>query len=266
VLVGRRLGEIYMKNIMFRKILIGLCTGMSIAAAGVAWAVTVPSVSELGEYKQNSYAIASATASGQDEVTFTEHFHNDPDGDELTVSYWSADGDPLAVKRLIFADSSDIPNFELIDYRRKRGQRVVRNGDTLDVSVFRTTDGGEREQIKSFSVQIEGQTIVDAGFHRHVLKYWDDLVAGKSKRVNFLRIEKGNFIPLVIKKRACDVQDGSVCFRIALNNFLLKNLVPDIKLAYHPETKRLVRYSGLGPLNKSNGKGMPVTITYDYTG
>ena len=60
------------------------------------------------------------------------------------------------------------------------------------------------------------------------------------------------------------MQDGSVCFRIALNNILLKNLVPDIKLAYHPELRRLVRYSGLGPLNKLNGKGMEVNISYDY--
>lgn len=255
-----------MRNSVVRRITASLLIGLALVAGGTAGAVTVPSVSELDALKQNNFVIASATASGDSEVTFTEHFHNDPDGDELTVSYWSADGSPFAVKKLVFSEGSDIPDFELIDYRRKRGQRVIRDGDRLDVSVFRTADGVERDQIKSFSVEIKGQTIVDAGFHRHVLKYWDDLVAGKSKRVNFLRIEKGNYIPLVIKKRKCDVQDGSVCFRIALNNFLLKNLVPDIKLAYHPELKRLVRYSGLGPLNKANGKGMPVTITYEYPG
>lgn len=253
-----------MGNIVYRKITTRLFSILALIAAGHVAAVTVPSVDELPALKQNSKVIASATARGQNAVTFTEHFHDNPDGDELTVSYWSADGTPLAAKRLEFTDGGDIPDFELIDYRRNRIQRVIRDGNTLDVSVYSTDADGARTEIKSFSVEIKAETIVDAGFHRHVLKHWDALLAGKSKRVNFLRVEKGNFIPLVIKKRKCDVQDGSVCFRIALNNFLLKNLVPDIKLAYHPELKRLVRYAGLGPLNKTNGKGMPVTISYEY--
>ena len=130
--------------------------------------------------------------------------------------------------------------------------------------VFVVAEDGARSRIKSFTVEVKDQTIVDAGFHRHILKNWNALLSGKSKRVNFLRIEKGSFIPLVIKRRNCDINDGSICFRIALNNFLLKNMVPDIRLAYDPQWKRLVRYNGLGPLNKINGKGMPVSISYDY--
>jgi len=250
---------------VYRKLLTRLMAGLSCFISGAVIAVTVPPGSELQNLKQNSTVIAYARATGQDEVTFTEHFHDTPDGDELTVSYWSAEGLPLAVKKLEFTDGGDIPDFELYDYRRKRVQRVTRDGNTLNIAVYRTDDTGARTtQIKSFAVDVREQTIVDAGFHRNILKNWDALVAGKSRRVNFLRVEKGSYIPLVIKKRRCDVQDGSVCFRIALNNILLKNLVPDIKLAYHPELKRLVRYSGLGPLNRSNGKGMAVNIIYEY--
>ncbi len=249
---------------VYQKIVTRLLSGLVFSVAGVAVAVTVPPGSELQSLKQNSTVISSATETGQSKLTFTEHFHNDPDSDAITVSYWSADGVPLAVKQLDFTDGGDIPDFELYDYRRKRVQRVMRDGNTLNIAVYRTDDKGARTQIKSFSVAVKEPAIVDAGFHRHVLKHWDALVAGKSQRVNFLRVEKGSYIPLVIKRRKCDVQDGAVCFRIALDNFLLKNLVPDIKLAYHPELKRLVRYAGLGPLNKTNGKGMPVTISYEY--
>lgn len=249
---------------VYRKIVTRLLSGLVFTVAGIGAAVTVPPGGELQRLKENSTVISSATETGQNELTFTEHFHNDPDSDEITVSYWSADGIPLAVKQLEFTNGGDIPDFELYDYRRKRVQRVIRDGNTLNIAVYRTDDNGARTQIKSFAVEVKEQTIVDAGFHRHVLKHWDALVAGKSRRVNFLRVEKGSYIPLVIKKRKCDVQDGAVCFRIALDNFLLKNLVPDIKLAYHRELRRLVRYSGLGPLNKPNGKGMPVDISYEY--
>lgn len=235
---------------------------LALACCSSASAVTAPPVSELASLKSDTYVIATATAS---EHTYTENFHNDPDGEELTVSYWSNDDQPLAVKRLEFTDGGSIPDLEMIDLRRKRGHRVIRDGNTLDVSIFRIEDDDSRRQIKSYSVEIKEPTIVDAGFHRHILKHWDSLVAGKSRRVNFLRVEKGNYIPLVIKKRTCDVDDGAVCFRIALNNFLLKNLVPDIKLAYDANQKRLIRYSGLGPLNKPNGKGMTVRIDYDYS-
>jgi hypothetical protein len=234
---------------------------MALLCYSSASAVTAPPVSELAALKSDTYVIATATAS---ELTYTENFHNDPDGEELTVSYWSEDDQPLAVKRLEFTDGGGIPDLEMIDLRRKRGHRVIRDGNTLDVSIFRIEADGSRKQIKSYSVEVKEPTIVDAGFHRHILKHWDSLVAGKSRRVNFLRVEKGNYIPLVIKKRTCDIDDGAVCFRIALNNFLLKNLVPDIKLAYDPVQKRLIRYSGLGPLNKPNGKGMTVQIAYDY--
>ena len=239
----------------------GFFAGSKVTAVA---AVAVPAVGQLQDLKANSAVVAYARRNGQSAVTFTEYFHNDPDGDDLTVSYWSPDGSPIAVKNLIYTEGSDIPDYELIDYRRNRGQRVTRSGNELNVAVFRTGANGARTSIKSFSVAVKGETIVDAGFHRHILRHWDSLVEGKSTRVNFLRIEKGSYIPLVVKRRTCDIEDGSVCFRIALNNFLLKNMLPDIKLAYHPQLKRLVRYNGLGPLSKLNGKGMPVTIEYDY--
>lgn len=251
-------------DLVYRKVLILMLGGLSWFLSGSVIAVTVPPGSELQNLKQHSVVIAYARATGQDDVTFTEHFHNTPEDDDITVSYWSADGVPLAVKKLEFKDGGDIPDFELYDYRRKRVQRVTRDGNTLNIAVYRTDDTGARTRIKSFAVEVKNQTIVDAGFHRHILKSWDALLAGKSRRVNFLRVEKGNYIPLVVKKRRCDVDDGSVCFRIALNNILLKNLVPDIKLAYDPRLKRLIRYSGLGPLNKINGKGMEVNISYEY--
>jgi len=253
---------------MSKKILIVVVTSMVCFFAGNLTAaiagLQVPAVGQLQSLKENSAVVAYARLRGQSEVTFTEHFHNDPDGDDLTVSYWSPDGTPIAVKNLVFTNGSDIPDYELVDYRRNRGHRVTRSGNSLDVAVFRVGVDGERTNIKSFTVDVRDHTVVDAGFHRHILKHWDALVSGKSRRVNFLRVEKGNYLPLVIKRRQCDVKDGSVCFRIALKNFILKNMLPDIKLAYHPQLKRLVRYNGLGPLSKINGKGMPVTISYDY--
>ena len=220
-----------------------------------------PDISNLQSYGAGVTANGYARLPAQSLVNYTETYLDDPLSNTIRATYWSSNREIISYKELNFSNNPNIPDyFEVIDYRREKGFRITVNGSVANVKVINTED---EKILLNRDVDIDSSTVIDASFHRFILKYWDRLLNNKPVRVKFLQIDKARLVPLKIKKTNCNTS-GAVCFKIVLDNFLLRGLMPSIFMKYDQATQRLIRYTGIGPVTRLNGKAMPVDITYEY--
>jgi len=233
-----------------------LCSGLSFA---------FPLKNELPAFNQDIVAKGYARVAGDSAVRYIETYLDEPT-DERTIraSYWTPDQRLIAYKKLDFSKNPMVPDlFEVIDYRRSIGYRVTVKSNIANVVALKLLQNGSAKKLSNNNVEIGDSTIIDASFHRFIIANWDELLSGKTFKVKFLQIDKSRLVPLKIKKRKCDTP-GTACFKISLDNFLLQGIVPNIFMKYEINTQRLLRFTGLGPITKMNGKGLPVDIMYEY--
>ena len=228
-------------------------------------AFAFPKKSELQPYGKGVVVDGFARLSEDSGVEYIETYIDDPLEDTIRATYWSPDQELLSYKKLDFTANWNIPDYyEAIDYRRRKGFRITVVGDVANVQMIHFYKDNVRQKILlNENVNIDDTTVIDASFHRYVISNWDKLLDGKTVRVKFLQIDKARLVPLKIKRSACDT-DGAVCFKISLDNFILQAMVPTIYMEYEETTQRLIRYTGIGPLTKRNGKALPVDIVYEY--
>lgn len=223
-----------------------------------------PLISELGTYEERALANGYARTGGNSSIFYTETYLDDPMESTIRAVYWDSNRQPIAYKRLDFGVGSNIPeNFEVIDYRREMGYRITVKNNIANVKQLKITEDGSETVLKNNNVEIDSSTVIDAGFHRFILADWDNLTRGKTIRIKFLQIDKARLVPLKIKAANCDTPD-TTCFKITFDNFLLQGVVPNIFIKYETDSKQLVRYTGIGPITKMNGKSLAVDILYEY--
>lgn len=243
---------------------ITLCVSQSVLA--------IPAKSDIPPFGDNilttGYARALTQAPNQTRqlppLHYIETYLNDPTGNTIRASYWSIDQRPIGYKELTFNKTSTIPDlYEMFDYRRSRGYRVEVSGSTATIQGLMMDNQNTIQVYREKKLPITDRTVIDAGFHRVVLKYWDRLVSGKSLRVDFLQADKNRLVRLKVKKTKCKAKDR-LCLRISLDNILLSALVPKLAMEYSLDDQRLLHFSGLGPVLTEKGKGFPVSINYKY--
>lgn len=241
-------------------------TTLALTAVGAhATGKVFPAKTELQPFGRSVTASGYARINDEAPLSYIETYLHDPMSQIISASYWSEDKQPMAYKKLKFNPGSNVPTFyEIIDYRRAKGYRVTVADAIAKVQTVRLDSKGVESVTKVKTVAIDEQTVIDAGFHRFVIANWDELMGGKTIKVNFLQVDKARLLPLKIKKTNC-FTDGPACYKISFDNFLLQSMVPNIYLEYDIPTQRLLRYNGIGPITKMNGKGMPVDIQYEYT-
>ncbi len=210
-------------------------------------------------------AISVAHAKLQDDsgLAYLEYYLDDPSAEEVRAEYRSIDGEMIVTKRLRFSPEQGFAEFEILDYERFKGFRVVSGDNTLQIQTLRLLENNLRAVVGIDNVATSGPVIVDAGFHRFMLENWDALSAGKRITFNYLLLHKARVIPMVVGKKACADQN-QLCLNISLDNILLRYLMPSLRLKYEIESKRLVHYSGPGPLATARGRGLMVNLDYRY--
>ncbi len=223
-----------------------------------------PLANEIRPYGEGAVANGYARKDGSSAVFYTETYLDDPMNNIIRAVYWDGNRQPISYKQLDFGVDPNIPKyFEVIDYRRERGYRVTVKKGFANVKKLKVSANGSETVTRNHDVQIDSRTVIDAGFQRFVVANWDRLTRGKTVRINFLQIDKARLVPLKIKLTKCDTPN-TTCFKITFDNFLLQGMVPTIYMKYETDTKRLIRYTGLGPITELNGKGLPVDIIYEY--
>ena len=107
--------------------------------------------------------------------------------------------------------------------------------------------------------------VIDAGFDAFVRANWDSLVAGANKSFQFPFAARESLVKLRIKPVSCSYDsETDQCFRLEMNNWLLRMLVAPIELGYDARLKRLTRYRGLSNIGDGQGNGLVVDIRYNY--
>ena len=225
--------------------------------------IAFPLQSEIQPNDQNGGIYGYARGKNQSAVAYTEVFHDDPLNNTLRVSYWSGNRKAISYKTLTFGDNPKIPNlFEFIDFRDSKAIRITVNGNIANVKSIRLAADGSETVRSEKNVEISANTVIDASFHRFILSEWDRMIAGESMNVKFMRLDKASLVPLVIKRYECDTAN-IVCFKVSIDNLILQTMLPSFFMQYDLN-KNLIRYNGIGPITKANGKPQTVDISYEY--
>ena len=212
---------------------------------------------------EDAVAMALGTPHDDGKAGYIEYYLDEPVADVVRASYRSASGNEIASKQLSFTSRSKFPAFELLDYRSSSGYRVVPGDEKLRVLSLRLLENNIQAVVESRDVKVVEPLVIDVGFHRFLLSHWDDVAAGKKVRFNFLQVDRARLVPLVITRATC-AKLKHYCIRVSAGNFLLRMVLPSVELTYDASTKRLLHYSGIGPLPTKSGHVFPVSLSYQY--
>ena len=206
---------------------------------------------------------AQALPHDDDVQGYQEFFLDDPANDEFRAVYRSVDGRPIAHKRLRYSGTEKHPTFEMHDYRNASGYRVVPMSQRLRVERLKLLENNIQAVVDVQEVIIVEPTVIDASFHRFLMEQWSVVERGEVIKFNFLQLDKARLVPMELKRTDCSSAD-LLCVRITLSNFFYRAFVPPVLLTYEKSTRRLLHYSGYGPLPTEAGRALPVTLDYRY--
>ena len=184
-------------------------------------------------------AVGKAYGVEDGELRYREIHRCTSNGNRCTVEYEDPAGELFARKVVDYRASLQGPSLEMQDLRR--GETVRVQGDL-----------GE-------------DVVVDAGFDHYVRLRWEQLARGDTVRFAFL--VAGRDAPLDMAASRLDSQSCPpmrVCFRVALDNWLLSRLVSPISLEYDERSRRLLQFRGVSNIRDVDGSSQQVRIEYSY--
>lgn len=199
-----------------------------------------------------SFEEGIARDAGGDGLLYTEQHLVRREGSrplERLVLYRCADGTAFARKRVDYRQSVFAPAFSLEDARLGYREGLRRAGGPGEV--FVREGAGEAERAAALDPQTG---VADAGFDEFVRQHWDALMAGEAVPLHFAvpaRLESLGFRI----RRVGDTEvagEPATVFRLALGGWR-GWIAPRIDVAYGRDSRRLLRFEGLGNLRDDRG-------------
>jgi hypothetical protein len=197
---------------------------------------------------------------GTDRIAYREtHWLFDRDGiRERLVLYQCADRTAFGRKWLREVPSAVAPDFDFEDaldgyregVRTEQGARLV----------YVRENARAEERTRPLPASADG--VVDAGFDAFVREHWQDLVAGRDPRLDFLIPSRFEYLPFALSGLPDTTMDGEPARRFKLKlagwyGFVL----PGIDLTYDREG-RLLEFDGVGNVRDAAGKNQNVRIVF----
>lgn len=192
-----------------------------------------------------------AVEAGQFSLYVTGHAFDD-DGESLlyrevhrcnsersrcVIEYVDPGEQPLARKELDYSESLHAPDVTM--------KNLV--AQSLD-----TARGGDTSMV------------IDAGFDNYVRSRWQELVAGEAVEFPFLVLGREQPLGMQAARRDGDCPADALCLEVTPQAWYLRLVVPPIELTYARDSRRLLRYQGIGNLRDAQGNSRQVDIRYDY--
>tara|TARA_R110002049_G_scaffold85550_18_gene217513 strand:+ start:1260 stop:1973 length:714 start_codon:yes stop_codon:yes gene_type:complete len=178
------------------------------------------------------------------------------------VAYRNPQAQLIAFKALDYQAGPWTPSFV---------QRNVHSNSVLAVQLaegkilLTRTEGDSEPEVATLQPGGEYPVVVDAGFDAFVTDNWDSLVAGKVGRFQFPVAARETLVELSIERARCSYEtETDQCFRLELDNWLLRMVAEHIELGYDASTQRLARFRGVSNIGDGSGAGMAVDIQYRY--
>jgi hypothetical protein len=169
---------------------------------------------------------------------------------ERLVLYRCADGRAFARKLLDYAASAQAPAFALDDRRAGYREGMRRLGARVELYVQARGDAVER-----VATLPAAPAVVDAGFDEFVRAHWRELESGQALPLQFALPARGRALSFQLQKlrQARVAGEDATVFRLRLGG-LLGLVAPHIDVAYATQSRRLLRFEGLGNLRDAGGR------------
>ena len=170
------------------------------------------------------------------------------------VHYVDPRGRTIARKTVNFAPDRVAPAFRLVDVRSGLVEGLE-YPDADRMALFRReADGAERQRVE---FEPPPGIVADAGFDLLIYQHFDDLAAGETLRFPFAvpsRLDTVDVRLRMIDRRRV-LGEPAVVIRMEPDNLFLRWLAQPVDVAYHAETRALLRYEGLSNIDDPNGDG-----------
>ncbi len=164
----------------------------------------------------------------------------------------------FATLKSTFKDNLFVPDSELKDIRLKRTEKLILDGKKANIQVITE---GQKDQAKT--IQIDSSSVAGQGFNNFLLKYFDDLAAGKSQKVAIVVIPLLDFFKFTASRvGALSEKEETVEFKIQIASVFLKAFADPIYVKYDKKTRNLLEFRGLSNLSDEKDKKQQVLIQY----
>lgn len=180
------------------------------------------------------------------------------------ISYKNPEGEIIAKKKLDFKTGYLTPSFIQNDFRDGYLEGAEVAGKYVKVMYRKSS----KHEMKTTSLEVPPPFVVDGGFNYFVKENWEALIHDKTLNFNFVVPAEQDYFSFRLKKvKETDYKGKqAVIYKMELDNFILRRLVPPIILTYDTDTKRLLKYEGISNINNPKGKSYFVKIVYPKVG
>ena len=177
--------------------------------------------------------------------------------DSLTTEYYDSTDHLFAKNIANFSKNKFIPDYVFEDFRFSLKENVVLNESAKKILISRSILG----KVNNSELNIFSNSILSQGFHNYIIANLD-ILQSKKQEVYFIVTKKNDQYKFLIKNDK--VLDGKIYISIYPSSFLLKLVLPPLKLVYNLLTKHLLTFEGLTNISDSKGDSQKAKIDYTY--
>lgn len=182
------------------------------------------------------------------------------------VEYKDPKGKVLARKKIEFGKKKTQPDFYLEDFRTgytDRAELISQASQTFRLQHRRS----KNQELKTKSIRVPGNVVVDGGFDYFVRDNFETLSAGKRITGNFVLTNRLDYFQCRVYKSRDLKYKGrdAVQFILQPENFLIRQLADKIIVTYDKKSKRLLEYIGISNIQDNSGDDFPkVKIVFQF--
>ncbi len=198
------------------------------------------------------------------------HLSDDPTSSlSSRVLYVDLDGDVIADKTLDHSQSLTAPAIRKINFRNDSmvlSEYPADGSEAIKVSFKKNADTPAESKI----FRSNPLPLVDAGFDPFIRQNWSALEDGRRLVAEFLvpsRLTTFKLGITTVPLNECDSElSTATCFLVKpAGIFRVAGLFVDpLRLLYDRQSKRILRFEGLGNIPDENGDNRNIIIEYDY--
>ncbi|HWZ22619.1 MAG TPA: hypothetical protein VNW06_08195 [Cytophagaceae bacterium] len=177
-----------------------------------------------------------------------------------SIQYKDGEGIVIAGKKIDYSADKIRPSFEQNDYRDGCVEGVSFSNNKLILKCKKN----KSEVLKTKSMDIPEDLVVDGGFNYYIKGNWGKLTEGKTLVFNFAVPSQLDYYAFRLYKES--VEKDAIVFRMEPDNFIIRRLVSPIRVTYNTTSKRILKYEGLSNINDKVGKSYTVKIMYPEVG
>lgn len=208
--------------------------------------------------------VGYAYDSNTNQLLYTESHHEKYSGGVLLrseVIYKDPAENIFASKIADFSNSQFMPEFALENTRTGHEEKTRFIDNKYEV-IFSESKNKTR---KESQIKFEDSAISDAGFDNFIIEHWDQIIAGKKFKRDFLVPSMQDFLSFRIYQDAIVNKKGQSLrlINIEPDSFFVRVIAGTLKLYYDSDKPALRVFEGVSNMRDSKGDNYNVLIKYE---